>query len=1071
MRVHDCWKTTLHGLLLLLTVLPILSCSDRLPTSPVPAPEHDEVVPTSVLSVAVGMPPETRASYQLTLPAPSSGSLAWSSVPDVFPTGRALYLVTGSGALTGEWTRDCTGVNSCNPIPLYRTGGVLTATGACLGNVSVNGTTPPGCGADLGGYMLVADSVMVSRHAGPYYGDCGYNCIAWSGSHDVTLTRVPADLELEALSKAGGSAVSVVRWGNAAYFSARINPTSAGGKSLPFYPREWTWIADPTTVPVKTELGGIYGCNPQASACAPKLRESGSMEEGAYVNGKVIRKRVHVEVLRRRLALGAAPKLVRQGATVTFTASRDTAGGTATAPQWSVSDSAAIAQSTCKPGVWTCTETALKSYTRTVGSTVDDSAQSANAKIKVYTKFEVVADKLTPKLGDTVVFTALIDDQIDTIPRWVWNGQAVASCSNAPTCRQVMDTVGPGVMVGWTQQSGGDSAAAEVTTSALALRVNASPTSAKKGETVSFSFLVDGAPHVARRWTFVPDSAGGDAAACPAASLGCKKIMQMSGVMVAEGVVYRHVDSASVKVTVEGECPTAPFGLLVQEGWVGLPCGAVPNGDSTGSQPRPTRFSLTVHRTAGLVGPLVPWDTVGTFVFDSGTVLTADVSLAPGYRDLLVFVDDTLKSGLNGIPSYRTEFVMDRDRVLHFDASPDPFAAPFVRAYADRVSVLLEGSNAATATADYIAWMSRETEARGDAAIIDMRRATGERARLWDDRVKLATFADAIGGQQFALSAVDTGLQVAVLPPNGVSAASRASLSDTAVERLSVPSTTIYLVTGILNSLADTEGRGAELARLLKGNALREGETVVHIAAPSRFKTWSDTADARFALCAAQELSRARTMASVIVHVSMCRGLISAVGPVIKYSQLLLEGAEVAHQAWRVRRGDFSAKPDSVIARVRDRIAADRQRGTHGVWVAHSRGNLWFLDGLAAAVPSSSSLPSCTALLSLAAPISRSMVPLPSSRVRGFIVYFDPFWDSGMNSGFEAIDSEATRELELRIPFLRRTPDPSRLMDPTWWKFAALTSHDLTNYFSDPEGSPKVKTAVSELRAACESLQ
>lgn len=190
-----------------------------------------------------------------------------------------------------------------------------------------------------------------------------------------------------------------------------------------------------------------------------------------YVNGKVVDKAMPLEVIRRRLQLEVLPgAAVRRGTSMSFRMFPDTAGGAAwTGVTWRISNSTAVSGSTCGAGKTACTETALKSYQRTALAVVDDSLQERTQDVEVFGKFEIIPDNAAPKLGDTVVFTAYLDDVPHAIPRWEWDGAPSGACGYAARCSRIMDSLGTHKMIGWTTAaSGGESASATVTVRPLA---------------------------------------------------------------------------------------------------------------------------------------------------------------------------------------------------------------------------------------------------------------------------------------------------------------------------------------------------------------------------------------------------------------------------------------------------------------------------------------------------------------------------------------------------------------------------------------------------------------------------
>lgn len=217
------------------------------------------------------------------------------------------------------------------------------------------------------------------------------------------------------------------------------------------------------------------------------------MEVTVFLNGKREVATKRVEVVRRKLQLDVAPGLkVKRGTKLTWTSKTDTAGGSRLSPTWAASDSSAYTLSTCGPNAWTCTEYAQKSYNRYHTALIDDSVQTVSKQVWAVQKFEVRADKASPKLGDTVRFKAFLDDSVAQIPRWRWSGDSTdaVECAGDSICVRVMMAAGTHTMTGYLYD--GSAASAQVVVPAPALMLQASKTTALAGEIVRFSYSPTG---------------------------------------------------------------------------------------------------------------------------------------------------------------------------------------------------------------------------------------------------------------------------------------------------------------------------------------------------------------------------------------------------------------------------------------------------------------------------------------------------------------------------------------------------------------------------------------------------
>lgn len=357
----------------LFTAVLAVACTDRRPTA-LDITSRTDSLPDGRSPSFVVIPtedaPETIAGSLG--PGPNGEAAHPPSVIAQLPKGGfyVMYEATPSGALTGTWVGNGSPSGEIAPIG---PNGILQGVN-CVGVLQVNGSGFGGCGtAPVPKRYTLRDSVWLGRTQGPSASCNGssatYSCIDYSGSHEVNLTRLSGAVELTA------SPSGAVRWGSNVYFTVTREPAN-----LPMYVLGWKWLPDASSIPPKTS-GCVGGTG---TTCGAWMKESGTMEVTVFLNGKreVVTK--HVEVVRRKLELEVSPGVrTVPGTQLTFTSTTDTAGGSRLSPTWAVSDSSAVAGSTCGAGAFTCKQTALKSFVMTHTARIDDSVQTVTREVSV----------------------------------------------------------------------------------------------------------------------------------------------------------------------------------------------------------------------------------------------------------------------------------------------------------------------------------------------------------------------------------------------------------------------------------------------------------------------------------------------------------------------------------------------------------------------------------------------------------------------------------------------------------------------------------------------------------------
>lgn len=162
----------------------------------------------------------------------------------------------------------------------------------------------------------------------------GTKCDTWSGSTAVKVTRLAADLQLNA-------EYTTVEFGATPYFDYRANPmTLENAVGTPFVSDSTHWEPDmPTVIDPAVHAAGIGACQtPYYPACRRQLFGSGTFSISAWVNGKLLRKSIHVSVTTPVLTVSCSPQAVTRGQSVTCTGTLSPAGPFVITKQTSAGD-------------------------------------------------------------------------------------------------------------------------------------------------------------------------------------------------------------------------------------------------------------------------------------------------------------------------------------------------------------------------------------------------------------------------------------------------------------------------------------------------------------------------------------------------------------------------------------------------------------------------------------------------------------------------------------------------------------------------------------------------------------
>lgn len=167
--------------------------------------------------------------------------------------------------------------------------------GFCYGNVSIQ--YPNGAGAFCNpwvpgptAYLLAFGAGTVGWRQGWYSGLCGPGnqpCWNYSGSFEITITRVAVDAELQASPRSVTTPQSIT-------FTAQQTPSTAGGVGIPFQVVGWWYEVDGDTTHISTACGGGYS-NPTVCNYTPPT--SGTMYAAVIANGVEVILQVHIDIL------------------------------------------------------------------------------------------------------------------------------------------------------------------------------------------------------------------------------------------------------------------------------------------------------------------------------------------------------------------------------------------------------------------------------------------------------------------------------------------------------------------------------------------------------------------------------------------------------------------------------------------------------------------------------------------------------------------------------------------------------------------------------------------------------
>jgi hypothetical protein len=439
----------------LLTALAVGACSDaavapresraRPPAGPVPLADQQTSDPGAPL---VGTLPGNDSRT-------GSGVVALGS----FGAEPVLVKAEASGLLAGYAYGNMT-----QPPGYYDPNGVFLFTeNSCRANVEVagsNGTYVRYCDGrndnplqeTVTRYAVLQGDISAWRTGGPQnsfgpacdgvFGDGTPTqpCVVFVGQQTVTLTRVQATLSLE-------PSASEVPQDSTVTFTLSLTPSSMTDPLFGQVPVQMRVVAQrwvPDAAPGATQACGFFG----PPTCTRAIRESGTMEVDAVVQGTAMTVRAHVEAKTDSLIISPASASVKPGIEVTFNAK--TKNGTPfTVQSWSytpdtVSSLQLTSVATCGTSK-TCKFKAYETGTLTVTGLLQGQTtpQSATARVTVQPcPPDTTGDRRMASVGFRKGLTEAFDNAMTTtsFPRDEVGGDVITN----PTTGQVIARPIPG---------------------------------------------------------------------------------------------------------------------------------------------------------------------------------------------------------------------------------------------------------------------------------------------------------------------------------------------------------------------------------------------------------------------------------------------------------------------------------------------------------------------------------------------------------------------------------------------------------------------------------------------------
>jgi hypothetical protein len=637
----------------------------------------------------------------------------------------------------------------------------------------------------------------------------------------------------------------------------------------------------------------------------------------------------------------------------------------------------------------------------------------------VYTTFDVVADKETAFVGDTVTFTARLDGKPAIAKTWRWvpidtSQHDGTTCAQVKTCAKVM--VGSGTMKAYLVDPGSSDSAAKTVI-------------VQPPQSATFTASASGASFTISRWSFEGRAPCGTNTQCTYAP-------PFTGTMWAFGTVRGVADSAS-----------APIAVTLDA------------NDSTSVGTDSTAI-LRVRTSVGLTAT----PSQGTYVYGKGATLPYAFAASAGYAEMATFLDDTLTSNSGSIN-------MMRDRMFQVAADPDFNSCPHIAELRTRLRNLVNAANKPEAFRQHIAWVADTAWALfPTSAALDSSLRLAEYLEFdpVTDGAALIAFDQALSGQVFRITSSSSGPLFSRTSPSERSASLSRGKSPTSLstDLYSVPDSIVFtFVNGIRTMEAGALNTRflIEVLRTRAEDSIPNSRTEYYWNANLRGEILALT-DPSLG-CTGQGIRHLsfRQKLTAIVRIGACKALHIITIPVL--DDIAQSAFEFANLHW-----SFIKDPTSDdLNNVKNLIQYYHANDASVVFIPHSQGNMIVSQAVRDLKNQGYALEEghCTAILSLASPITKDLFFTDSTYLRGMTMDGDLLQVLapiiGTYSNFmPRYPSTKSAEADASISSV-----PS-ILQPLWRVWWGVKLHDVDdNYVTDANNSPIMTQFMKQLNNAC----